>query len=118
VVVVDAPTGEVTPGLIEVGLHGDVGRSQLDEQEVELTAGDRDRIVGARVGVVFDVEVIGEAAEREETGAQHEGRLGRRSPIERRGHDGRRIEDATGGDDPVAFLDRRAEEHERRLGGV
>jgi len=51
------------------------GARALSEQEVELVARHRDRVVGHRVGVVGDGEVVGDVAQREVAGADEELRL-------------------------------------------
>ena len=88
---------------------------ELDAQQVELALRDRDRIVGCGSRVVLDAVEVGDAAQREEAGAQQYVGLRRCAEYRDRGNDGSRVEHAARRRQPVAFRVRRTEEHQRRL---
>ena len=72
-VVIDAPTGEVLPGLFAVGFEGQAVELQSVQHGFELVAGDADGRLGeVRVVGMGDVEVVGDFVQRQVSGADAE----------------------------------------------
>src|SRR5439155_18534799 len=65
VVEVDAPAGEVSPGLVAVGLQRNAGLLETRAGFVELVTRDADRVVGRGIGVERDAEVLRDAPQGE-----------------------------------------------------
>ena len=110
-VVVHAPTREVAPRLVAIGVHRDPRLDEHAADLVELVAGDTDRIVGRGRVVVVETEEPGDLAQREIPRADAQWRLRRRGNIDERQADRGRVEHGAGGGDPGAMRVRRPEEH-------
>ncbi len=114
-VVVDAPAGEITPGLLAIGLQRHAFRCELIDQRVELGASDGDGVVRVRIAVERQVVEVGDGPQREVAGPDHERGLGRRRQIERGQRERGGVEHGAGRRDPGVGDVLRAEQHQRRL---
>ena len=65
-VVIDPPSGIVTPRLILIQRQRYPRFGELLPDLIEFRSGDRDGIVGIRVGVEVDAEEVGKMSQREE----------------------------------------------------